>query len=58
MNLTSIPRRNYTNGPTPIEYLENLSKLLNGPDIYKKRDNQLGLAGGGNKKLEFWLLML
>src|SRR5699024_6751190 len=50
-----MPRRNYTNGPTPIEYLENLSKLLNGPDIYIKRDDQLGLAGGGNKtrKLEF-----
>lgn len=55
MNLTSIPRRNYSNGPTPIEYLGNLSKLLNGPDIYIKRDDQLGLAGGGNKtrKLEF-----
>lgn len=55
MNLTNIPRRKYTNGPTPIEYLGNLSKLLNGPDIYIKRDDQLGLAGGGNKtrKLEF-----
>lgn len=58
MNLTSITRRNYFNGTIAIEDLRNLSKLLNGPDIYKKRDNQLGLAGGGNKKLEFWLLML
>lgn len=55
MNLTSIPRRKYTHGATPIEYLNNLSKLLNGPDIFIKRDDHLGLAGGGNKtrKLEF-----
>lgn len=55
MDLTSIPRRKYTYGPTPIEYLENLSKLLNGPEIFIKRDDYLGLAGGGNKtrKLEF-----
>lgn len=58
MNLTSITRRNYFSGTIAIEDLRNFSKLLNGPDIYKKRDNQLGLAGGGNKKLEFWLLML
>lgn len=55
MDLTSIPRRKYTYGATPIEYLKNLSKLLNGPDIFIKRDDHLGLAGGGNKtrKLEF-----
>ncbi|CAM4250183.1 hypothetical protein JEHA107958_06670 [Jeotgalicoccus halotolerans] len=51
MNLTSITRRNYFNGTIAIEDLRNLSKLLNGPDIYKKRDEQLGLAGGGNKKI-------
>ena len=57
MDFTSVPRRTYTNCPTPIEYLENLSKLLNGPDIFIKRDDHLGLAGGGNKtrKLEFLL---
>ena len=55
MNLTHIPRREYTHGATPIEYLNNLSELLNGPDIFIKRDDYLGLAGGGNKtrKLEF-----
>ena len=55
MNLTSITRRNYFNGTIAIEELRNLSKLLNGPDIYIKRDDQLGLAGGRNKtrKLEF-----
>lgn len=55
MYFTSLPRRNYTSHATPVEYLENLSNLLNGPDIYIKRDDYLGLAGGGNKtrKLEF-----
>lgn len=55
MDLTHIPRRKYTHGATPIEYLNNLSELLNGPDIFIKRDDYLGLAGGGNKtrKLEF-----
>lgn len=55
MDLTSIPRRKYTRSSTPIEYLNNVSKLLNGPDIFIKRDDYLGLAGGGNKtrKLEF-----
>ena len=55
MNLAQYPRRRYTEGRTPIEYLGNLSKLLAGPSIYIKRDDMLGLAGGGNKtrKLEF-----
>ena len=41
--------------PTPIEYLKNVSKHLNGPQIYIKRDDCTGLATGGNKtrKLEF-----
>ena len=55
MNLAKFPRRRYTVGETPLERLTNLSKLLDGPDIYIKRDDLLGLAGGGNKarKLEF-----
>jgi D-cysteine desulfhydrase family pyridoxal phosphate-dependent enzyme len=41
--------------PTPIEKLERLGKHLGGPAIYVKRDDQTGLATGGNKtrKLEF-----
>jgi L-cysteate sulfo-lyase len=41
--------------PTPIERLERLSKYLDGPDLLIKRDDQTGLALGGNKarKLEF-----
>jgi D-cysteine desulfhydrase len=55
MNLARFPRRRYTEGKTPIEKLERLSAELNGPGIYMKRDDLLGLAGGGNKtrKLEF-----
>ena len=55
MNLSRFPRIRYTEGYTPIEKLEKLSKHLGGPNIYIKRDDLLGLAGGGNKtrKLEF-----
>jgi D-cysteine desulfhydrase len=55
MNLTRFPRRRYTAGPTPIEPLARLSRELGGPEIWIKRDDLLGLAGGGNKtrKLEF-----
>jgi D-cysteine desulfhydrase len=55
MNLAKFPRRRYTTGQTPIEKLSRLSNALGGPAIYIKRDDLLGLAGGGNKtrKLEF-----
>ncbi len=41
--------------PTPIEPLPNLSEHLGGPKLFIKRDDQTGLATGGNKarKLEF-----
>ena len=54
MNLAQFPRRRYTEGKTPLEKLENLTRLLDGPNIYI-RDDLLGLAAGGNKtrKLEF-----
>lgn len=55
MDLSTFERRHYTQGKTPIEYLANLTELLDGPEIYLKHDDLLGLAGGGNKtrKLEF-----
>lgn len=55
MNLSQFPRRRYTEGQTPLEFLSRLSKELDGPNIWIKRDDMLGLAGGGNKtrKLEF-----
>jgi len=55
INLEQFNRRRYTENPTPIEKLERLSRELGGPTIYIKRDDLLGLAGGGNKtrKLEY-----
>lgn len=55
MGLPAVSRRQYSDGATPIEHLPRLSKLLGGPQIYIKRDDQLGLAAGGNKtrKLEY-----
>ena len=50
-----IPRLNFAHLPTPIETLPRLSKFLGGPHLLVKRDDQTGLAFGGNKtrKLEF-----
>src|SRR3990167_1584223 len=49
-----LPRFHLAHLPTPLEFLPRLSREL-GPRIYVKRDDQTGLAGGGNKtrKLEF-----
>jgi D-cysteine desulfhydrase family pyridoxal phosphate-dependent enzyme len=51
-----LPRYPLAHLPTPLEFLPRLSREL-GPQIYVKRDDQTGLAGGGNKtrKLEFLL---
>ena len=35
--------------PTPIEHLKNITKYLDGPNIFIKRDDCTGLATGGNK---------
>jgi D-cysteine desulfhydrase len=53
--MNKIARLNFAHLPTPIEELPNLSKALSGPRIFVKRDDQTGLAFGGNKtrKLEF-----
>jgi D-cysteine desulfhydrase family pyridoxal phosphate-dependent enzyme len=50
-----IPRLQFAHLPTPIEPLPRLSKFLGGPPLLVKRDDQTGLAFGGNKtrKLEF-----
>ena len=50
-----IPRLRFAHLPTPIEALPRLSEELNGPRLLVKRDDQTGLAFGGNKtrKLEF-----
>jgi D-cysteine desulfhydrase family pyridoxal phosphate-dependent enzyme len=50
-----VPRLHFAHLPTPIEDLSRLSEALGGPRILVKRDDQTGLAFGGNKtrKLEF-----
>lgn len=55
VDLNTLPRRHYTDGPTALEHLPRLSAELGGPQIWIKRDDQLGLTQGGNKtrKLEF-----
>lgn len=55
VDLSRFPRRRYTHGATPIEFLPNLTAAVGGPKIWIKRDDQLGLTPGGNKtrKLEF-----
>ncbi|MAE62728.1 MAG: D-cysteine desulfhydrase [Phycisphaeraceae bacterium] len=55
MDLDSYPRRRYTKDPTPLHALPRFSEALGGPTVHIKRDDLLGLAGGGNKtrKLEF-----
>jgi D-cysteine desulfhydrase family pyridoxal phosphate-dependent enzyme len=50
-----LPRLHFAHLPTPIEELPRLTEYLSGPRILVKRDDQTGLAFGGNKtrKLEF-----
>ena len=62
MDLSRFPRRRYTQGFTPLEFLPNFTQALAatcpngaGPRVWIKRDDMLGLTPGGNKtrKLEF-----
>jgi D-cysteine desulfhydrase len=57
MDLARFPRRRYSEGPTPIQRMDRFAEAVkrDGPAIFLKRDDQLGLTGGGNKarKLEF-----
>ncbi|HTV00986.1 MAG TPA: D-cysteine desulfhydrase [Luteitalea sp.] len=62
MNLSRFSRRRYSHAPTPIEPLPRFTAALgeacppgHRPEIWVKRDDQLGLFPGGNKtrKLEF-----
>ena len=56
MHLARFPRIRLAHLPTPLEPLPRLSEAL-GVEIWIKRDDCTGLAGGGNKtrKLEFLL---
>src|SRR5216110_2363628 len=55
MRIESLARFPLAQLPTPIEELKSLSRELGGPELLIKRDDQTGLALGGNKtrKLEF-----
>lgn len=52
-----IPRILFAQLPTPIEQLPRLTAALGGPRLWVKRDDQTGVALGGNKtrKLEYVL---
>ncbi len=56
MNL-KIPRLHIAHLPTPIEPLPRLSAALGGPRLLIKRDDQTGLAMGGNKTRKLELLL-
>src|ERR1700746_1633465 len=51
----NVSRLSFAQLPTPVEALPRLSDALGGPRLLIKRDDQTGLAFGGNKtrKLEF-----
>jgi len=53
----NISRLYFAHLPTPIEELQRLTEVLGGARLLVKRDDQTGLAFGGNKtrKLEFLL---
>ena len=55
MRIEALARFRLAQLPTPIEELKSLSRELGGPELLIKRDDQTGLALGGNKtrKLEF-----
>lgn len=52
-----LPRQSLGFFPTPLVELPCLAKRLGGPRLFIKRDDQTGLALGGNKtrKLEYFL---
>ncbi len=55
MDIARFPRIQLGHFPTPLEPMENLSRVLGGPRLWIKRDDCTGLSTGGNKtrKLEF-----
>jgi L-cysteate sulfo-lyase len=57
LRLGNFPKKSLGFFPTPLIELPRLSRALGGPAIHMKRDDQTGLALGGNKtrKLEYLL---
>ena len=46
MNLAKFPRRRYTIGPTPLEFLPRFTETVGGPQIYIKRSGLLPKRSG------------
>ena len=55
--MNRIPRLHFAHLPTAIEELPRLSEALGGPRILVKRDDQTGLAFGGNKTRKLEILV-
>ena len=55
MRIEELRRLSLACLPTPLMKLQKLSRQLNGPELFIKRDDMTGLSFGGNKarKLEF-----
>lgn len=54
--LVSFPRIRIAHVPTALEEMPNLARTLGGPDLFVKRDDNTGVAFGGNKarQLEYY----
>jgi D-cysteine desulfhydrase family pyridoxal phosphate-dependent enzyme len=55
--MKNLPRLRFAHLPTPVEPLTGVSTALQGPNLWVKRDDQTGLAFGGNKTRKLELLV-
>ena len=55
--MKELLRFHLANLPTPLERMERLSKAIKGPEIWIKRDDETGLATGGNKTRKLEMLI-
>jgi D-cysteine desulfhydrase family pyridoxal phosphate-dependent enzyme len=55
--MISLPRLHFAQLPTPVESLPRLSAAMKAPHLWVKRDDQTGLAFGGNKTRKLELLI-
>lgn len=55
--MRNLPRLRFAHLPTPVEALPRLAAALGGPALWVKRDDQTGLAMGGNKTRKLELLV-
>ena len=55
--MNNLSRFGLAHLPTPLEKMPRLSQVLGGPEIWIKRDDQTGLATGGNKARKLELLV-